>query len=86
MSLDCDGRGNVAAVTDSNQILRAFYAWDAYGSKNVAATSAQYTQQNQPYQFSTKWKHANSGLVHFGARFYDPQLGRFINRDPIGAS
>ncbi|MCP4591840.1 MAG: RHS repeat-associated core domain-containing protein, partial [bacterium] len=27
-----------------------------------------------------------SGLLHVGARYYDPALGRFLQRDPIGVS
>lgn len=40
----------------------------------------------QPFRFSTKFTDVESGLVYYGYRFYDPSLGRFINRDPIGES
>ena len=81
-----DGRGNVAALTEANttQTVRAFYALDGFGAKNNARVLDSYTQQDQPFQFATKWRHGNSGLVYFGARWYDPNLGRFITRDPIG--
>jgi RHS repeat-associated protein len=42
-----------------------------------------YSQQNQPYRYSTKWTHEASGLSYFGARWYDSDTGRFINRGPI---
>jgi len=35
------------------------------------------------YRFSSKEFHNNSGLYHYGFRFYDPTLQRWINRDPI---
>jgi RHS repeat-associated protein len=35
------------------------------------------------YQFSSKEKDLNSGLVYYLYRFYDPNLQRWPNRDPI---
>jgi RHS repeat-associated protein len=36
------------------------------------------------YQFSSKEKHLNSGLVYYLYRYSDPNLQRWLNRDPIG--
>ncbi|MBN2829283.1 MAG: hypothetical protein JXR56_03060 [Candidatus Cloacimonetes bacterium] len=27
-----------------------------------------------------------TGLVYYGLRYYNPETGRFVNRDPIGLS
>jgi RHS repeat-associated protein len=35
------------------------------------------------YGFSTKEYNSKSGLIYFGARYYDPRIGRFITKDPI---
>ena len=35
------------------------------------------------HNFNVGWNQTN-GLLGLGARLYDPQTGRFINRDPIG--
>jgi len=35
-------------------------------------------------RFSSKEVHANSGLYYYGLRYYEPNLQRFINQDPIG--
>jgi len=34
---------------------------------------------------STKYFDDETGLVYFGFRYYSPELGRFVSRDPIGA-
>src|SRR5207247_1872103 len=35
-------------------------------------------------RFSSKYFDCETGLANFGFRFYNPGLGRFINRDPKG--
>ena len=37
----------------------------------------------QPFGMSTKRGDFKSGLVYFGYRFYEPHLGRWLNRDPL---
>jgi hypothetical protein len=34
------------------------------------------------YRFSSKFLHPNSGLYYHGYRFYDPNVQRWLNRDP----
>ena len=76
-----DGSGNVVQLTDAvTQATVARYDYDAFG--NLLAWSGPQTVQ--PYRFSSKAQHSNSGLIDFGFRFYSPELRRFLNRDPIG--
>ena len=35
------------------------------------------------FRFSTKYTDGETGLVYYGFRFYSPDLGRWVNRDPI---
>jgi RHS repeat-associated protein len=75
-----DGNGNVAAlVNTANNAFGAIYEYDPYGQlmHSEGAEAA-----NNPFQFSTKYKDHETGLVYYGNRYYDPSLGRFINRDP----
>ena len=36
-----------------------------------------------PVGFSTKYEDAETGLVYYGFRYYSPELGRWLSRDPI---
>jgi len=36
------------------------------------------------YLFSTKELDSRSGLQFFGARYYDPEIGRWLSPDPLG--
>ena len=38
----------------------------------------------QPFGFAGGLYNADTGLVHFGARDYDPTIGRWTTRDPLG--
>ena len=77
---DYDGNGNVTLLTDSNGNDVGHYRYDAYGN-TLEATGPRAAEN--PYRFSTKELHAASGWYDFGLRFYAPDIGRWINRDPI---
>ena len=57
--------------------LRQF---DPFG-RELRATGA-YADQN-PFRFSSQYTDNETGLVYFGFRYYHPEWGRFLNRDPI---
>jgi RHS repeat-associated protein len=76
-----DGEGNVTALTDGRQNVVARYDYDPFG--NLLAMSGPLAQANL-YRFSSKEYHPLSGLYYYGSRFYEPNLQRWINRDPIG--
>ena len=61
------------------------YQYDPFGNiihlKDFDTTGVVH---DNPYRFSTKFTDDETGLVYYGFRFYNPVLGRWINRDPIG--
>jgi len=36
-----------------------------------------------PFRFSTKYQDDETGLLYYGYRYYDPNTGRWLSRDPI---
>ncbi len=76
-----DGNGNVTALVNQQEVVAARYVYDPFG--NTLAASGPLAQANT-MRFSSKEIHAPSGLYSYGYRFYDPNLQRWINRDPIG--
>jgi RHS repeat-associated protein len=52
------------------------------GSGNLLVSSGPLAAAN-PYRFSSK-EHDATGFAYYGYRYYSPELGRWINRDPIG--
>jgi len=78
-----DGNGNVTHLTNASGQTVATYTYDAFGN-TVTATGVAATANR--YRFSTKPidEHiATTPLYYYGYRYYHPQTGRWINRDPI---
>src|SRR5437899_12124054 len=75
-----DGNGNVTTMVNAQQIVVAKYIYDPFG--NILAKSGPLADANL-YRFSSQEYHQNSGLLLYLYRAYDPNLQRFINRDPI---
>jgi RHS repeat-associated protein len=70
-----DERGSVIAVTDGSGVA-SVNTYDEYGVPGSANTGRfQYTGQ--------MWL-PEAGLYHYKARTYAPQLGRFMQTDPVG--
>jgi RHS repeat-associated protein len=77
----CDGNGNVTTLISANQSIAARYSYDPYG--NLVSKSGPLADANL-YRFSSKEMHLNSGLIYYLYRFNDPNLQRWLNRDPLG--
>jgi len=75
-----DGNGNITYLETSAQGLGASYEYDPYG--NLYTYSGSLALGNV-YRFSSKECRVNSGMYYYLYRFYDPELQRWINRDPI---
>ncbi len=76
-----DANGNVTMLINDAQAIVAKYLYDAFG--NIISKSGLLTDANL-YRFSSKEAHLNSGLVYYLYRYYDPNLQRWPNRDPLG--
>ena len=77
----CDAGGNINAVMDTNRNMVANYYYDPFG--NLIASTGPMAGQNL-YRFSSKEYHPLSGTYYYGRRYYDPNLQRWLNEDPIG--
>src|SRR5207245_9136483 len=78
-----DGVGNITAMVDSSQMISASYRYDPFGS--LISSSGAMSSVNM-YRYSSKEWLFYANLYYYGYRFYDPNLQRWLNRDPIGES
>ena len=75
-----DGAGNITSMIDGNQNMAARYLYSAFG--RLIGQSGPMAGVNH-MMFSSKELHPLSGLYHFGLRSYDPNLQRWLTRDPL---
>jgi len=75
-----DGNGNVTMLVNASQVMVAKYLYDPFG--NFIAMSGTLATANT-YRFAGKAWDAHTGFYYFGRRYYDPNLQRFVNRDPL---
>ena len=76
-----DGNGNVIGLIDSTTgTLSAEYEYGPFGE--VVRATGTMAEEN-PFQFSTKYTDAETGLLYYGYRYYNSDTGRWVNRDPI---
>ncbi|MFA5115764.1 MAG: RHS repeat-associated core domain-containing protein, partial [Candidatus Omnitrophota bacterium] len=71
--------GNVNQMTNSAGAVVRTYDYDAFGY--ITAISGTVTTK---YRYKTKEYSPETGLVFFGARYYNPLIGRFTTKDPSG--
>jgi RHS repeat-associated protein len=70
-----DHLGSNRLVTDENKNIVAAISYHPFGEPHIEEGS-------EHYLFTGKEKDA-TGLYYYGARYYDPDLGRFLTRDPL---
>ena len=76
-----DGIGSTIGISDQSGSIVNKYAYDAFGKV-----------LNQEETIPNAFKYVGqfgvmdeeNGLFYMRARYYDPEVGRFINKDPIG--
>ncbi|MFE3676058.1 RHS repeat-associated core domain-containing protein [Streptomyces griseus] len=73
-----DALGSVVALTDDTGTKVNTYA---YSPRGVQRTTTETVPQ--PYRFAGGYQDP-TGLYHFAARYYDPNIGRFTTPDPSG--
>src|SRR3989338_9170553 len=70
-----DNLGSVRAITDSNGDVIYSSSYEPFGTKFAETGSSSYTYTGKQQD--------NTGLYYYGARYYDANLGRFTQLDPI---
>lgn len=74
-----DGLGSVVALTGATGTTVALQQFDAWGNRLAAVSGGVIPQ----YGYTGR-EPDETGLIYYRARYYDPAIGRFTQRDPIG--
>jgi RHS repeat-associated protein len=84
-----DGLGSTTAISDGSANIIERYRYSAFGKLEVL--NADFTAKtgnfpSQRFTFTGREWEPEAGLYFNRARFYDPDAGRWLSRDPIGES
>ncbi|MEA3479762.1 MAG: RHS repeat-associated core domain-containing protein, partial [Bacteroidota bacterium] len=76
-----DATGNTVAMTDTGRTIVNSYSYTPFG---IIIGENETVQQ--PFKYVGRYgvMAETNGFYYMRARYYDPQVGRFISEDPIG--
>jgi len=74
-----DHLGSTRALMDSSGSITASFSYDSFGNVTGGPSPSGYTYTGREFD-------ADTGLIYYRARWYDPQQGRFVSMDPVGFS
>ena len=84
-----DGQGNIIAIVDSTGSVVVQYYYDAWGNHKVVdengdeITSSTHIGNLNPFRYRGYYYDTETGLYFLQTRYYDPEVGRFLNRDSV---
>lgn len=78
-----DALQSVLQVTDASGVEIRKQFTDAWGNDIAGVGSGSSGNAGDRYGFTGRENDAESGLMHYRARSYDPMVGRFTSRDPV---
>jgi RHS repeat-associated protein len=78
---------NGTAILNTSGVVQERYAYSAFGIRRIMApdfTARSTSSLAWEFGFQGQFRDNETGWSNYGYRFYVPELGRWINRDPIG--
>ncbi len=78
-----DFLGSSSVITDRDGDLVQHYEYSGYGKEKYKANTLAFPVS---VRYSGQILDEGTGLYYYGARYYDPELGRFIQPDTIAPS
>jgi RHS repeat-associated protein len=82
-----DGSGSTSHLASSNGALVEWYRYDLHGTPifyNAANTQIPSSNYSVRHLFTGQQWYSDLGLYDLRNRFYSPDIGRFLQPDPIG--
>jgi RHS repeat-associated protein len=77
-----DHLGGANVLTDATGVKKELIEYEPFGVESLHEKYGS-SEEIAWYYFTGKKTDDESGLIYFGARYYDPKLGRFITADTI---
>ncbi|MGC2531302.1 MAG: RHS repeat-associated core domain-containing protein [Candidatus Acidiferrum sp.] len=76
-----DGLGSITSLSNAAGALAQTYTFDSFGNQTASTGSL-----TNSFRYTAREFDSETSLYYMRARYFDPQVGRFISEDPIGFS
>jgi len=73
-----DGLGSVTSLSNATGSLAQTYTFDSFGKQTASGGSL-----TNPFQYTAREFDPETSLYYYRARYYDPNVGRFLSEDPL---
>ena len=75
-------QGDVIGILDSDGNIVVSYSYNAWGEiESVSGTLAETIGQKNPLRYRGYYYDGETGFYYLTSRYYDPEVGRFLNAD-----
>ena len=75
-------QNDIVAIADKNGDIVANYYYDAWGNVTQITGNTALAQTN-PLRYRSYYYDSETGLYYVSSRYYDPEIGRWINADNV---
>ena len=76
-------QGDVMSIVDGTGAVKATYNYDPYGNPVGTVPAANSIGAVNPLRYRGYYYDSEIGLYYLQSRYYDPNLGRFLNADNL---
>ncbi len=76
-----DGLGSIVNLSNFTGSVSLTYGYDAFGK--ITREEGEVGWKKNRYTFTGKPYDPTAEMYYFGARWYEPEVGRFVTKDPI---
>ena len=77
-----NGQNDIVALVDQNANIIGQYSYDAWGKPLQTTGDAEIVSLN-PFRYRGYVYDEETGLYYLQSRYYDPEIGRYLNADAI---
>jgi RHS repeat-associated protein len=73
-----DALGSITSLANAGGTLGQTYTFDSFGKQTASNGSL-----TSPFRYTGREFDSETGLLYLRARYYSPEVGRFVSEDPI---
>ncbi len=75
-------QGDIVGIADANGAMQTEYTYDPWG-KVLSVTGNETLGNLNPFRYRSCYYDTETSLYYLQSRYYDPQVGRFLNSDDV---